>query len=69
MLCSFPYFPTAEAQLDHKCESFLSRQFGLHIDFTAEHALPTLAQWGLVQQDEAGLFNVGCVGYKNGGGQ
>lgn len=35
-------------ELDKKCESFLSSQFGLTLDFTTEDALAPLLEWGLV---------------------
>jgi hypothetical protein len=41
-------------ELDGKCESFLSSQFGLTVDFTTEDALPPLLEWGLVVPETSG---------------
>ncbi len=40
----------ADEELDRRCERLLRKQFGLRIDFTAEHAIPALLAWGLVQR-------------------
>jgi hypothetical protein len=40
--------PLPPAELDGRCETFLSAQFGTNVDFTTEEALPTLLDWGLV---------------------
>ena len=52
---------TAERQLDTACEQLLARKFGLEIDFSTEHALPSLKDWGLVSEGEGGAFEVGEV--------
>ena len=40
--------PLTAGELDARCETFLSSQFGVSIDFTTEDALPTLLEWGLI---------------------
>jgi Protein of unknown function (DUF3754) len=44
-------------ELDAKCESFLSSQFGLTVDFTTEDALPPLLEWGLVIAENPAVVN------------
>lgn len=39
------------AELDSRCEQFLSTQFGLSLDFTTEDALPALQEWGMVEAE------------------
>lgn len=46
--------PLSISALDDRCEGFLSRQFGLKLDFTCDEALAKLKEWGLVHgADEA----------------
>ena len=42
------------AELDARCESFLSTQFGISLDFTTEDALPALQEWGMIESSEGG---------------
>lgn len=44
-------------ELDSKCESFLSSQFGLTVDFTTEDALSPLLEWGLVIPENPTVVN------------
>ncbi|KAL6782286.1 CGL64A [Auxenochlorella protothecoides x Auxenochlorella symbiontica] len=37
-------------ELDSQCEQYLSREFGLKVDFTCESALPTLLEWGIITE-------------------
>ena len=40
--------------LDHRCEVWLSKTFGLYLDFAIESTLPTLVEEGLIQEHKSG---------------
>ncbi len=40
--------------LDHRCEVWLSKTFGLYLDFAIESTLPTLVEEGLIQEQMSG---------------
>eukprot|EP00891_Asterochloris_glomerata_P004101 jgi/Astpho2/4101/Aster-01245 len=40
--------------LDHRCEVWLSKTFGLYLDFAIESTLPTLVEEGLIQEQKSG---------------
>ena len=42
------------ANLDHRCEVWLSKTFGLYLDFAIESTLPTLVDEGLIQEHQSG---------------
>ena len=42
------------AHLDHRCEVWLSKTFGLCLDFAIESTLPTLVEEGLIQEHQSG---------------
>ena len=40
--------------LDHRCEVWLSKTFGLYLDFAIESTLPTLVEEGLIREHHSG---------------
>ena len=42
------------ANLDHRCEVWLSKNFGLYLDFAIESTLPTLVEEGLIWEQKTG---------------
>ena len=42
------------ANLDHRCEVWLAKTFGLYLDFAIDSTLPTLVEEGLIREHKSG---------------